>query len=87
MLDRKVEVDLIGEIALIDIGQQQSAPTPPRRRVIGIGLNLTEIPWREALLATVVVVNCQTDLLEIIPALRLRRRLPHFLNGGDEQSD
>src|SRR5262249_40273961 len=46
------EVDLPRQVALFDKGQEQSSPTPARRRVIGVGLRLrAEIAGREGTLA------------------------------------
>src|SRR6516225_11922016 len=42
---------------------------------------------RDLLARIMVAVDCQADLLQVVDALGSRRRLTHFLDGGDQKCD
>src|SRR5262249_49330528 len=51
------------------------------------GVAAGDVPRREALVGAVVVVQGEADLLEVVLALEAGRRLPHPLDGGQQQAD
>src|SRR5262249_46653655 len=62
---------------------------PDRGDAIEVCRRGAEVPpaSREELVRVVVVVEGQADLLEIVGTLGPGRRLPHFLDGRQEQAD
>ena len=76
---------------LFDKGEQLHPPTgankPVRRHRHGAEIPRWAAGGREAPLATLVVLDCQPDLLEIVLALHPPARLARLLDRGDAQVD
>ena len=94
--ERKVEALLQG--CLVELSQQERAPAEPRRSIrIVVGVrhpkhssgttHSSDVGGWKHLMDIVVVVKCQTELLEVVFALRSPRRFARLLDGGQEKSD
>src|SRR5262249_55205669 len=82
------EVDLAVNVALLKIREQVSDPAPTRTQARTIqGRGLGREARREATIGTVVGVEGQPDLLEVVLALQPGRRFTHLLNGGEQEAD
>jgi hypothetical protein len=69
---------------LLDVREEVNHPTEPVGTVI---VSEKVVVKRERLVRPVIVLECQTDLLEIVLTLKAARRTAGALHGGEEQSD
>src|SRR5262249_46210254 len=89
VFDWKAEVDLLGQVALLNEGQQPSGPPPAWRSLVRNGRvdGLAAIPTGEGTVAIVVAMQRQADLVQVVRATRTIRRLPDFLHSRKEHAD
>src|SRR4029077_8473562 len=90
-----VEINLVIDVALLQIGQQEGGPAPSRSYVVVRGtaghsggfLVAVDVAGRETLERVVVMVQSKADLLEVIGALGAIGGFAHFLYGGQQQGN
>src|SRR5262245_17298680 len=85
--DVLVELDSVIEVRLLHLWQNERRPAPAWTSIISRRVVFRDVARREGLGHVVVVLQRQTDLLQVVHALRPGRCLPHFLNRGHEQAD
>src|SRR5262249_13972467 len=84
-------IDLVVDVALFEIGQKQGRPAPSRPDVViggAVGVRVAiDVAGRKAIIAVVVVVQGQADLLEVVGTPHARSGLSYLLHRGYQQAD
>src|SRR5207245_1417932 len=84
-----IEVDLVINVALIHAGQQESRPAPSRPEIIirsEVGVRISvDVAGRKDAVCIVIVVQGDSDLLQVVPALGPASRLASLLHGWQQQ--
>jgi hypothetical protein len=85
------EVEVVEEVFLFEIRQEKSSPCKTRsgfcRGRVSLCHGSGRITGRECEMDIMVVVQCQTNLLEIVPALSSTGCFTRLLNRGEQQRD
>ena len=75
----RIEVKLIEERCAIEVRQDRHPPCPTITNRLGVPPNRITQPHRKHLIGIVVIVECQSQLFEIIPALGSASRFTRLL--------
>ncbi len=88
---RQLEIDLVVDIALFQVGQQEGRPAPSGPHVVvggavGVGVAI-QVAGRKVLVGVVILVQRQADLLEVVDALAACGGLAHLLYRRQQEAD